>query len=303
MKIFLNQANENWIVDRIRKEWYHYNSETVPSSFNELDLVWIVAPWLWRQVPQELLMNKNVVCTIHHIVPENFNKQEFGIRDNIVDFYHVPNRFTEEFIKKYTNKPIKVIGYWFDPKLWFRDGKTYYQEFGLNASDYIVGSFQRDTEGSDLASPKLCKGPDLFCDYVEKLYKQKTNLKVLLSGWRRQYVINRLKNVGIPYVYKELCNEETLRRMYQTCSLYVVSSRTEGGPQALLEASAIKTFIISTDCGMARDILCSDCIIDITKEVYTPTKRNQHDNFINVQNFSIINMRNKYIKFFEEVCK
>ena len=61
---------------------------------------------------------------------------------------------------------------------------------GIDDKKFVVGSFQRDTEGSDLKSPKLEKGPDLFCDYVEKIADE--NTLVLLGGWRRQYIMNRL---------------------------------------------------------------------------------------------------------------
>ena len=302
MKIYLNKANENWIVDRQRKEWYEYNPETLPSSVDDLDLVWIIAPWVWRHISTQLLKIKKVVCTIHHVIPSKFEENDFILRDRFVHCYHVFTEETKNFIQKFTEKPIVKINAWYDPNLWFRDGKTYYQDFGLDEGDYIVGSFQRDTEGSDLISPKLCKGPDLFCDYVEKLYKQKPNLKVLLGGYRRQYVINRLTKSCVPYVYREMCDEETLRRMYQACDLYVVSSRTEGGPQAIFEASAVKTPIISTDCGQARDVLCSDCIVNIENEFYTPTRKNIDYNYKNIQKFSILNINQKYKNLFEEVC-
>lgn len=57
---------------------------------------------------------------------------------------------------------------------------------------------QRDTEGSSIASgnflPKLEKGPDVFCDIVEMYNKTHSkDIHVVLAGWRRQYVIDRLK--------------------------------------------------------------------------------------------------------------
>ena len=47
-------------------------------------------------------------------------------------------------------------------------------KYGFKENDYIVGSFQRDTEGHDLKSPKLSKGPDLFINNLIKLKKVKT---------------------------------------------------------------------------------------------------------------------------------
>ena len=35
-------------------------------------------------------------------------------------------------------------------------------KYGFNFNDFVIGSFQRDTEGKDLTSPKLIKGPDIY---------------------------------------------------------------------------------------------------------------------------------------------
>ena len=55
----------------------------------------------------------------------------------------------------------------------------------LKEGDYLIGSFQRDTEGFDRKSPKLVKGPDIFIEIVKQLNKKHNNLKVILSGKRR----------------------------------------------------------------------------------------------------------------------
>ena len=57
--------------------------------------------------------------------------------------------------------------------------------FNLPEDKLIVGSFQRDTEGSDLVSPKLEKGPDRFRDYIENL-KEKIEHNWLMH---REYII------------------------------------------------------------------------------------------------------------------
>ena len=55
-------------------------------------------------------------------------------------------------------------------------------KFGFNKNDYLIGSFQRDTEGSDLKSPKLIKGPDIFINIAKEIHTSNPNLKVILSG-------------------------------------------------------------------------------------------------------------------------
>ena len=111
-------------------------------------------------------------------------------------------------------------------------------------------------------SPKLIKGPDIFIDLVNRLNKTK-NVKVLLSGTRRQYVINNLEKNGIPYVYFEMVQIDQLNEFYNILDLYLVSSRLEGGPQAVLECAVSKTPIISTDVGVASEILHPNSIYSL----------------------------------------
>ena len=247
-----------------------------------------------------LLKNKKVVLTEHHIVPEKFGENEkkvFLYRDQFVDAYHVPNKFTCDFIRSMTTKPVYVIGYWFDPNVWYPEDKLECREMlGLSNDKFIVGSFQRDTEGGT-RSPKLEKGPDVFCNYLERLDRK--DLHVLLGGWRREYVIDRLNTAGIPYTMMEKAPIDTIRKMYNACDLYVVGSRHEGGPQALYEAAAMNVPIVSTNVGTASQVLSSACIIDMENKIYYPSKDDVATNYKNVQKFSIINHAANYEKMLQ----
>lgn len=303
MKVYLNDPKESWIVDRIRKEWYENNRDTVTENIDDCDVLWIVAPWQWSRIPQKYLEAKKVVCTIHHIVPDKFKQQnisEFLVRDMFVDAYHVPNKHTEFIVKQLTNKPVHVVSYWFNSNLWKPlDKESSRLDLEIDSDKFVIGSFQRDTEGSDLVSPKLEKGPDLFCDYVESIANKDT--LVLLGGWRRQYVINRMQKAGIDYKYIELAPIEDIKKMYAACDLYIVSSRHEGGPQALFEASAMRVPVISNPVGLAEEVLCENCVFDITKSTYLPTAVDVDNNFNKVKKYDIIIHKKKYLKIFEEV--
>ena len=54
-------------------------------------------------------------------------------------------------------------------------------KYGLPLDAYIIGSFQRDTEGSDLKSPKLIKGPDRLIQIIESKNKEFNKVIILLS--------------------------------------------------------------------------------------------------------------------------
>ena len=53
----------------------------------------------------------------------------------------------------------------------------------------------------------------------------------------------------------------SLNELYNCLDLYIVSSRVEGGPQAILECGINKTQIISTDVGVASMILSPESIV------------------------------------------
>jgi glycosyltransferase involved in cell wall biosynthesis len=267
-KVFVLPPSEDWIVDRFVKEWNEDNSDISVSHPNEADVIWLLADWAWKQVANPAwIRDKKVLTTVHHIVPEKFTQEslrDFMLRDQITTAYHVYNESTRKFIKNFTKKEIHLINYWANQKIWKKTGdkNELRKRYGLPVDAYMVGSFQRDTEGKDLTSPKLEKGPDLLADLLEKLQKQHANLHVILGGWRRQYVISRLKNSNIPFTYFERPPHEVINDLYQTLDLYPVTARCEGGPQALIECGLLEVPVISRDVGIASQVLCSSSIND-----------------------------------------
>tara|TARA_R110001583_G_scaffold16272_13_gene66729 strand:- start:11203 stop:12132 length:930 start_codon:yes stop_codon:yes gene_type:complete len=266
-KAYTISASENWVCDRFLEEWNAHNQDLTSTDISICNTVWLIAGWVWNRVPLDILKSKRVILTIHHIVPEKFSKskkEEFIIRDQFVDLYHVPCNKTRDQISSLTSKPIHVIPFWANQNLWFpiNEKEKIREKYKIDKDSYLIGSFQRDTEGSDLVSPKLEKGPDLFCDYVEKISKEKENVKVLLSGWRRQYVISRLERSNIDYYYLELPSFKIINELYNSLDLYAVTARHEGGPQSIIECALSQTPIVSTDVGIASSILSSGSIFN-----------------------------------------
>jgi glycosyltransferase involved in cell wall biosynthesis len=270
-KVFVLAPKEDWIVDRFVKEWNEDNPDISVTDPNAADAIWLLADWAWTQVPRSALYGKKVLATVHHLVPDKFGpreRMEFEFRDRFITAYHVPNKHTEDFVKTMTQKPIHVIPYWANQKIWRLTGMKgdLRKKHKLPEAGYLVGSFQRDTEGHDLKSPKLEKGPDLLADALEKFSKQMPNLHVVLGGWRRQYLIGRLEAAGIPYNYFEKPNQFVINELYQTLDLYPVTARQEGGPQSLIECGLLGIPVVSRDVGMATSLLpptaCNNDIIE-----------------------------------------
>lgn len=284
MKIYTLAPNENWIVDRMVNEWVAGNSDITVKTPFKAEIIWLLADWCWNQLPLSVLQSRKVVTTVHHIVPEKFDdaaKRSFMMRDSVTDKYHCFNTRTADFISDYTKRSIEVIPYWVNTELWVPRGPTdrdrARQSLGLPVDAFIVGSFQRDTEGHDLKSPKLEKGPDLFCDAVEKIAKERDDLHVLLGGWRRQYIINRLhpQNIGLTYIERPPISK--ISDMYEALDLYLITARHEGGPQALLEAPAKQIPVVSTPVGIAEDVLAPESIQeDVT--LARPNVQTAYDN-------------------------
>ena len=159
MKVYINSLNESWVVDRFKDEWIKYNSNTVSKFKKFSDIIWIIAPWNWENVPKKYLKKKKVICSIYHIDEEKFDeteKKNFSNRDQYVDNYHVISNMTKLQIEKLTNKPITVIPFWINQNIWKdEDRNIYRKKYKFHKDTYLIGSFQRDTEGSDLVSPKL----------------------------------------------------------------------------------------------------------------------------------------------------
>ena len=263
MKIFPWTVDENWICDRIANEWTLEPKNYSCNNINEADILWILSGWAWRSISPSILKSKKIALTVHHIVPDKFTNlkfQEFQQRDSFINAYHVPCEKTRSFVEKLTNKPIHVIPYWVNDKLWrpLENKKELQKKYKIPTDQLIVGSFQKDTEGSDLKTPKLEKGPDILCDIIERL---NPSPHLVLGGWRREYIINRLKSKNINFSFFELIDLNSLNELYNCLDLYLVTSRHEGGPQAILESVATNTPILSTDVGIASHVLSEKCIM------------------------------------------
>ncbi len=273
-KVWLNKPHENWIVDRFHDEFCAENTDIVTLDVNKSDVLWLLADWCWERIPLDILASKKVITSVHHIVTEKWNSQlqyDFEKRDQFTTVYHVPCEKTKKQIENLTKKGIVVIPFWVNNKMFCKQSdraelrKKYLPKaVSDNPDSFILGSFQRDTEGNGINEgiflPKLEKGPDILADYLCEFKKKNENLHILLGGWRRQYLIERFKKDGIEFTYYEFPQYHELLGMYSILDLYVVSARVEGGPQSIVECAAMEVPIISTDVGLASAILSKESI-------------------------------------------
>lgn len=127
--------------------------------------------------------------------------------------------------------------------------------FGIGPERVVIGSFQKDGVGwADGLQPKLIKGPDIFLAVVERLAKE-VPVFVLLTGPARGFVKQGLERLAIPYAHAYVTDHRELVECYRALDLYLITSREEGGPMALMESMASGVPVVSTAVGMAPDLI------------------------------------------------
>jgi glycosyltransferase involved in cell wall biosynthesis len=130
------------------------------------------------------------------------------------------------------------------------------QVLGIPASAFVVGSFQKDGVGfGEGLEPKLVKGPDAFVATLARLYESIPELFVLLTGPARGFVRGALEGAGIPHRHAILDSRNELARAYHALDAYLVTSRQEGGPKAVLESMAAGVPLVTTRVGQAPDVV------------------------------------------------
>ena len=307
MKIYITNINESWIIDRVKKEWVQLNKKVSTKFKYNSDIVWVIAPWSLKNNEVLKYKNKKIIYSVYHIEESSKNSTELNNIfkfDYLIDAYHTISMQTYTILKKNTKKPIYFIPFWVNQKIFFniKNKKIIRDKYGFSENEFLVGSFQRDTESKDLTSPKLIKGPDILVALLSELNKENENLIAVLTGKRRNYVINELEKLDIKYKYFEMTEFNELNELYNILNLYLITSRLEGGPQALVECGQTLTPVLSTNVGIAELILAKESIYDFNDlSTFKNAKTNVEHAFLQSSNFTIPNGMTKFIQMFKEV--
>ena len=68
----------------LEKEWYEFNGHNSTKRISKAEIIWLIAPWMWKKIPTRYLTSKKVICTIHHIDENKFDDQE-----KIISIYEI----------------------------------------------------------------------------------------------------------------------------------------------------------------------------------------------------------------------
>lgn len=203
---------------------------------------------------------QKTVLTVFHIVPERKLHAQQALQQNL-NIIHTSCTTTKAQLTDLGVLPAKVhvipLGIntaIFSPAT--KQQKEYIrQKLGISPENIVIGSFQKDGKGWAAGSePKWEKGPDILVKVLDTL-AQHYPIHMLLIGPSRGYVCHELERLSVPYTNLGFIKPyEMIRNYYQALDAYVISSRMEGGPLALLEAWAAGVPVVSTKVGMVSDI-------------------------------------------------
>lgn len=302
MKIFVYSDGAGWVIDSIARDYRKYSRHEIVDIKDNPDIFSCIGlfdfPNLYGKIPKSCLS----FVHLHHINKLQLRDYDFRSFNNASGCI-VYNKKVEQIASTYIKIPIHRLSYWL---LSNGMGKSNIRKVnGLKKQlspngELLIGSFQKDGSGETGENPKMSKGPDILVKILYSL-SLSMKIKVVLAGYARQYVINELKNKNIPYVY--MPKYEDINSLYDCLDWYLVTSRYEGGPQSILEASYRKLKILSTDVGIAPEILHPDCICNDTDDFIAKIekgidKRDYNYNII-VNNYLPQNVISNWDDFFE----
>lgn len=282
--------------------------ETTTSYF-KADIIYVV--W-WNQLLsfKYILLNKIFKKKIIACITNDLTHQEDDINKllSIVDiFVYANSKQKNKLLELGVNRNSLYFNPFYVDESVFNNLEISKEDicnkFNLNYQDIkdkkLIGSFQRDSLGTDLSQAKWQKDPDMLIDIMKKLDNRKYIL--LLAGPRRHYIVNKCKEFNVNYIFVgderyinnniddlliNAINIEKMPYLYSLIDLYIVSSKSEGGPKAIPESILCGTPVLSTSVGFAEDLLNDANIYKNSKEAV-----------LKIDNSSLDSKVNKYYTF------
>lgn len=286
MRIYLHGRDGiGWSIDSDRNHTERFLKENGHTITNNLITSQVVHSVWWNQLLARryylLRFKEKIIATATNRIDSD-NKDYLKAK-KLVTLWIAPSKRQFDILR---NDGVQVAyqPFYVNEKLFRKRNKSRKEiasllgiEYDLIKDKFLIGSFQRDTLGTDLKSPKWQKNPELLVEILSFLPDKDKWLSVL-AGPRRHFVIREFEKKGIPYYFYgrkpsggiddliiNTIEADKIALLYNLIDCYIVTSKSEGGPKSVIEASFCKTIIFSSDVGLAPDILDSRCIYkDVT---------------------------------------
>lgn len=327
MKFYISgKENLNTSIDMDNaylKKWIKFIGNEITEDINKADVVFSV--W-WNNTP---VTNKKTIICLSNFIKKDCDKVKkfLEIENQLKPIWVCPSQNQKNIIENIIgdSKRVKFLPFFVNEIYYKNEGKflNVYELFAKNnliytnikednvknlssleeylSSKIKIGSFQRDSEGSNLLKPKWQKGPDNIVEWV-KYSKFKNDIVFFLSGPRRHYIVNELTKEKIKFIYFGNFNyikqqvddininsfkEEVIYSLYQEIDCYLVGSRLEGGPKSLIECALLSKPVLSSNVGLSSHFVEKKYI----KENF---KSSDFDDFIH-------DVKNKKYKFIKKI--
>lgn len=270
-KIFFISEPVNWVIEEICKELINnlrlVKDEGASLTYSPIFLknkilhFASIGSFVRNGRIRKFHTSNKTVVSWYHVLENDSRIFLIPEMNKVVDIVHTACKSTKEKLIAggFDRNKVILIEEGIDLELFkaFSESEKLKIKQSLNIPDnkMVIGSFQKDGVGwGEGLEPKLEKGPDIFCDVVEVLSK-KHDVHVLLTGPSRGYVKNRLDKAGVSYTHHYLKKYSDIAKYYRILDVYLITSRVEGGPKALLESWASGVPLVSTRMGMCADIV------------------------------------------------
>jgi glycosyltransferase involved in cell wall biosynthesis len=284
MRVAVKSPNGRWIIDDIVSDYKKHTKHQIVGLSELPDVFWCANTFSFPHIRDQIPPSCKSYLQLHHINEEQldeYNFEEFNKANGCI----VPNKITEILAKKHLSIPICRLPYWILSRALIPTDKNKIEGLRkeLNPENkLLIGSFVKDGNGKIGETPKIAKNPNLLINALELINKQITGgIKVVLAGYSRKYVVVELSRRQIPFVYLERYSD--INSLYDILDYYISTSKFEGGPQSVLEASYRKVKILSTPVGLAPEILHSNCLCQTAEEFVNAVTKNIDEREFNYQ--------------------
>tara|TARA_B100000989_G_scaffold298320_1_gene287090 strand:+ start:3239 stop:4318 length:1080 start_codon:yes stop_codon:yes gene_type:complete len=265
--IVIKSENKNWVLNEIAQEYKQVFSKfSNKVSLNERNI------FLSSNINLFIMSKYHAIKNLHNyenqiyfpyfhgldikninIMKKNLSSiSKIQTTHSLVENFFLDNGIPNE---KFKRIPITIDISKFD-KLNLVDKNLLKKKYEIPLDSFVIGSFQKDGDGWGEGNiPKLIKGPDIFLKTVKILKDKIPELFVLLSGPSRGYVKKGLQKIKVRYKHLNFLNYNDLIKLYKCLNVYLICSREEGGPRAIMESFASKTPLVTTNVGQAIDMI------------------------------------------------
>ncbi len=273
-KLFFIRDNVNWVLSweirEVRKiaEQLGIPAFITPNKGAVRQSIFYYSKYILRKPRLYLYGANNIALPYFHGYPTSGEPVAVKCYENLKKYHHKLARIQtshsrmKEIILETGIEPEKVflIPIAINPDFFHPQSahskKNARDHYGIPQDAVVIGSFQKDGIGwGEGEVPKLIKGPDVFLEALRILKESVPELFVLLSGPARGYVKKGLERLKIPYKHVYLKNYPQIDLLYQCLDLYIIASREEGGPKAVLESMVCGVPLVTTRVGQAMDMV------------------------------------------------